>query len=529
MKLFQRKQPSLVGGILDWMFIALACLWPMSVALTWMVADGIANKPFDRYLETRVKELAHWVDQSKGERNELQSTLSVGGESTIDPNAWARALEAIPALGLQTQAAMPLDGARHQMVYQIHWTKTNTTVGVMDLPMPVDDIDATESRGSVYLRTVLWHGQSLRLGHAWVKGKGESPVAWVQVGETLQARSELSNEIVKGVMLPQFAIIPLAVLLLWMALAKGLAPLQRLEEQIRSRRPDDLSPLDSQSLPIEVSTLTGSINDLLARLQISIETKKKFLADAAHQLKTPLAGLRMQAELAQRESSSAQELMHSLKLIGRSSVRATHTVNQLLALARAESGAQTMVKQMHDLGSLIKEVMQDALPLAMAKHIDLGYENRENPSKPWRLEVNPTLIKEMIRNLLDNAIHYTPSSQENPGVITLSLYKERNPKRLVFEIEDSGPGIAPSERELVFQPFYRIVDSEAEGSGLGLSIVREIAQQHHATVTLESRSQRESKVAPFGRGSSNAGNGLRVKVTFALEQSPSARVGVKQP
>jgi two-component system sensor histidine kinase TctE len=330
----------------------------------------------------------------------------------------------------------------------------------------------------------------------------------------------LTNEIIKGIMLPQFAIVPLAVFLLWMALAKGLEPLQRLEEQIRSRRPDDLSPLDSQALPIEVSTLTGSINDLLARLQVSIETKKKFLADAAHQLKTPLAGLRMQAELAQRENSSAQELMHSLKLIGRSSVRATNTVNQLLALARAESGAQSMVKQSQDLSLLIKEVMQDALPLAMAKHIDLGYESNDAPHKNWKIDVNPTLIKEMIRNLLDNAIHYTPSSQDHPGVVTLSLYKERHPKRLVFQIEDSGPGIDPSERELVFQPFYRIMDNETEGSGLGLSIVREIAHQHNAEITLESRGGGHTN-NELGRAVTRRGPGLRVKVSFAMPPSAS--------
>jgi two-component system sensor histidine kinase TctE len=181
-------------------------------------------------------------------------------------------------------------------------------------------------------------------------------------------------------------------------------------------------------------------------------------------------------------------------------------------LAKAESGAQSMIKQSQDLSLLIKEVMQDALPLAMAKHIDLGYEN-SSPHKTWRIEVNPTLIKEMIRNLLDNAINYTPSSEENPGVVTLSLYKERHPRCLVFQIEDSGPGIAPDERELVFQPFYRIMDTETEGSGLGLSSVREIAHQHNASVELESR-----------QDSSTVGQGLRVKVKFALPAKSPTRI-----
>ena len=152
----------------------------------------------------------------------------------------------------------------------------------------------------------------------------------------------------------------------------------------------------------------------------------------------------------------------------------------------------------------------------MAKHIDLGYENNDASQKPWRIDANPTLIKEMIRNLLDNAIHYTPSSQENPGVVTLSLHKERHPKRLVFQIEDSGPGIAPSERELVFQPFYRVMDTETEGSGLGLSIVREIAHQHNATVELEERSTPFAAANRLAGSESKAAQGLRVKVSFKL-------------
>ncbi len=516
MKIFQRKQPSLVGGILDWMFLALACLWPMSVGLTWLVADGIANKPYDKNLEFKVTELTSWVGQLKSDGIDLRSIENATALSKSIPKETLELSGVFPTRGLEYRDDFMGEEDVHQMVYQIHWVKLKRSLGVSDLPIPLTIQEDAGGRGEVFFRDETWHGKQLRLAYAWVRGEDKEPIALVQVGETLHSRSMLTNEIIKGVMLPQFAIVPLAVFLLWMALAKGLQPLQKLEEQIRSRRPDDLSPLDSQALPVEVSTLAGSINDLLARLQISIETKKKFLADAAHQLKTPLAGLRMQAELAQRESSSAQELMHSLKLIGRSSVRATHTVNQLLALAKAESGAQSMVKQSQDLSLLIKEVMQDALPLAMAKHIDLGYENNDASQKPWRIDANPTLIKEMIRNLLDNAIHYTPSSQENPGVVTLSLHKERHPKRLVFQIEDSGPGIAPSERELVFQPFYRVMDTETEGSGLGLSIVREIAHQHNATVELEERSTPFAAANRLAGSESKAAQGLRVKVSFKL-------------
>lgn len=516
MKLFQRNQPSLVGGILDWMFVALACLWPISMGLTWLVADGIATKPYDRNLEIRVNELKRWIALSPLENDEPHKPSNDSNRSIGHANEVQKQLQRLLSHDLEDQDKLFLDQDRQQLIYQIHWLASNRWMGSVDLPMPSVTPDEGGGHSEVWFRDEKWKGKTLRMAYTWVRANDKEQLVLIQVAETDDARNILTKEIIKGVMLPQFAILPLAILLLWMALAKGLQPLQRLEEQIRSRRPDDLSPLDRQTLPIEVSTLAGSINDLLSRLKLSIETKKKFLADAAHQLKTPLAGLRMQAELAQRESSSAQELMHSLRLIGRSSVRATHTVNQLLAMARAESGAQSMVKQSQDLSLLIKEVMQDALPLAMSKHIDLGYENHVTANKPWRIEVNPTLIKEMIRNLLDNAIYYTPSTQDKPGVVTLSLYNERHPKRLVFQIEDSGPGIAPSERELVFQPFYRIMDTETEGSGLGLSIVREIALQHNATVSLESKQEHGSFDHELDQGKPKVSSGLRVKVSFSM-------------
>jgi two-component system sensor histidine kinase TctE len=209
-------------------------------------------------------------------------------------------------------------------------------------------------------------------------------------------------------MLPQFVILPLAVLLVWLALVRGIKPLSQLEERIRARKPDDLSPLDDKTVPLEVAPLVSSVNDLLTRLKDSIATQKRFLADAAHQLKTPLAGLRMQADLAQREGFNAEELKQSLKQIGRSSIRATHTVNQLLALARAEGSGQTLARQPCDLAQLTMAVVQDLVPRSMERHIDLGYDGAQAGTPGVRLRGNPTLLQELIRNLLDTAINYTP-------------------------------------------------------------------------------------------------------------------------
>ena len=193
----------------------------------------------------------------------------------------------------------------------------------------------------------------------------------------------------------------------------------------------------------------------------------------------------MQADLAQREDASAEDLKQSLRQIGRSSIRATHTVNQLLALARAESSGAVLSHQTCDLARLTMEVVRDCVPRAMDKQIDVGYEGAQPGAEGVTLQGNPTLLKEMVRNLMDNAINYTPSNAEKPGVITARVLKDPFSKVLVLQVEDSGPGIPLAERELVFQPFYRVLGTEADGSGLGLPIVVEIARQHHASVTME--------------------------------------------
>ena len=463
MKIFQREQRSLFGEILDWMLTPLLLLWPISLALTWLVAQGIANKPFDRALEFNVQALAQLI--------------------TVQNQ---RASFNLPQPAREILRADDSD----EVFYQVLGGKGELLGGERELPLPTDDEKGLP--GEVRLRDDELRGVAVRVAYTWVKlpiattaATGTLQPALVQVAETREKRSVLATEIIKGVMLPQFVIMPLAVLLVWLALARGIKPLHLLEQRIRRRRPDDLSPLDDKAVPMEVAPLVQSVNDLLTRLNDSIATQKRFLADAAHQLKTPLAGLRMQADLAQREGTSTDDLKKSLQQIGRSSIRATHTVNQLLALARAESGGIHISRQPCDLAQLTMEVVQDCVPRALEKRIDLGYEGVQPGAPGGLLDGNLTLLRELVRNLVDNAINYTPSSAERPGVVTARVLTDPFGGVLLLQVEDSGPGIAEAERELVFQPFYRTLGNEADGSGLGLPIVQEIARQHGATVTLE--------------------------------------------
>ena len=457
MNIFHREQRSLFGEILDWMLTPLLLLWPVSLVLTWLIAQGIAAKPFDRALEYNVGALAQLVTVSN---NRVQFNLP------------------LPAREL-----LRADDA-DTVYYQVLGARGEFLSGERDLPLPPEDEKTVF--GEVRIRDDEVHGADVRVAYTWVKLPlpGARP-ALVQVAETLEKRSMLATEIVKGVMLPQFVILPMAVLLVWLALVQAIKPLNQLEERIRARKPDDLSPIDAQAVPLEVAPLVYSVNDLLMRLKDSIATQKRFLADAAHQLKTPLAGLRMQADLAQREGASADELKQSLRQIGRSSIRATHTVNQLLALARAESSGSAMTRHSCDLADLTMAVVRDCVPRAIEKHIDLGYEGTQPGAEGGQLAGNPTLLKELVRNLVDNAINYTPSSVDKPGVITVRVLTDPFGKTLVLQVEDSGPGVPLAERELIFQPFYRALGTEADGSGLGLPIVMEIAHQHNAIVSME--------------------------------------------
>ena len=453
MKFFHGEQRSLFGEILDWMLTPLLLLWPVSLALTWLVAQGIADKPFDRALEYKALALSK-LAATQLQRLELRRSPAVRELLRVDDS---------------------------DLVYfQVLGARGELLSGERDFPVFTDEEKAQP--GEVRLRDGEMRGDEIRIAYTWVRmAEPSGALALVQVAETREKRATLASEIIKGVMLPQFAILPLAVLLVWLALVRGIKPLSELEEHIRERKPEDLSPLDPSVVPQEVAPLVVSVNDLLRRLQGSIATQKRFLADAAHQLKTPLAGLRMQADLAQRQGASAEELKLSLKQIGRSSVRATHTVNQLLSLARAEGTSNTQKREPVNLARLTMDVVLEAYPRALEKNIDLGYEGAQPENGGVVIAGNATLLQEMVRNLVDNAINYTPEN----GVVTVRLHADTFGQVLVLQVEDSGPGIPEGERSLVLQPFYRALGTNVDGSGLGLAIVSEIVQYHAAQLGIE--------------------------------------------
>jgi two-component system sensor histidine kinase TctE len=473
--LFQREQRSLFGEILDWMLTPLLLLWPLSLALTWFVAQSIASKPFDRALEFNLQALTQFV---------------VTKDDKVSFNLTPQARDLLKA------------DDSDLVYYQLRDARQGVISGEADFPPPPDT--SVPAAGRVLLRDDEVRGDEVRVAYTWLARHSDpSQLVLMQVAETKGKRSTLATEIIKGVMVPQFVILPLAVLLVWLALVRGIRPLSELEQKIRARKPDDLSPIEESFIPQEVAPLVSSINDLLTRLTASLTTQKRFLADAAHQLKTPLAGLRMQAELAQRESNP-QEIRSSLQQIAHSSTRATHTVNQLLALARAETTGRTLPTAQIDLAQLVTGVVRDSVPRALEHGIDLGYEGPDEMPEICLMDGNPTLLQEMTRNLVDNAINYSGRG----GVVTARVLFDRFSGVQILQVEDNGPGIPENERELVLQPFYRALGTNVDGSGLGLAIVHEIAQQHGALVMMEDAHAESQR------------RGLRVSIRFAARRSP---------
>jgi two-component system sensor histidine kinase TctE len=435
---------SLFGEILDWMLAPLLLLWPISIAVTNHVANDIANEPYDQALAENVAAVVRLV--------------RVVGDRVV--------------VNLPAPAKSILHADERDTTYvQVRGPKGELLTGDKQLPpLTEKDDPATDA---VHFRDSQIEGEAIRIAYQHVV-LANGRTALIQVAETRKKREALASRIISGVLLPQFAIIPLAVILVWLGLSRGLRPLSRLRERMARRRPGDLSPLNIRGTPEELQPVLRSFNELLGRLEENLQAQQRFIADAAHQMKTPMTGLRMQAELAMREADPVQ-LRRSVEQIAVGAERAGHLISQLLTLARAEASHEKLHRfEIVDLQSMARSVTLEWVDRAHAKHIDLGFEEAE-----WPLAIDgvPLLLRELLKNLLDNAIKYTPAG----GRVTVRLIAAEH---ALLEVEDDGIGVPEEDRERVFERFYRVLGTDADGSGLGLPICREIAEQHRATIRL---------------------------------------------
>ncbi|MDO9054627.1 MAG: sensor histidine kinase N-terminal domain-containing protein [Gallionella sp.] len=313
----------------------------------------------------------------------------------------------------------------------------------------------------------------------------------VQVGERHAVRNELAASVAMRLLLPLGIALPVLALLIWFAVGKGLSPLRRIGSEVAQRDPANLAPLEERTAPVEITPLLHALNALLDRLETALESERRFTADAAHELRTPLAALKIQAQVASR-AENAEQRRAALDNLILGVDRATRLIEQLLTLARLEpSGGSAELKPGCDLAAIARQVMADLAPAALEKEIELDLSSPDAAM----INGNADMLAILLRNLVDNAIRYTPEH----GRVNVSLQVEL--ERVRLEVLDSGPGIPEQERQRVLDRFYRILGSDAAGSGLGLSIVKRVADFHAATLNL---------------GAGESGAGLRVNVVFPL-------------
>lgn len=356
-----------------------------------------------------------------------------------------------------------------------------------DLPLPQSFPKADQAQ----FYNTIFHGEKLRVVvytlpiSAEITADPSQNSVYVMVGETLAKRAEMANEILFSMLIPQLIIIALVSGLLFFGIKRGLQPLDKLKNDLSQRNINDLSSVDNSKAPTELRPLLNAFNDLLARVSRGISKEQRFIADAAHQLKTPLAGLKTQAELALREKEPSK-VAHALGQINQASGNLAHMVNQLLALSKAEpDGASFLPFSAVNLRLLTQEVTSDWVSTALKKNIDLGFENTDFSinKQAVMIEGNALLLRELMNNLIDNAIRYTPAG----GNITVGIKQEN--KQLILTVQDNGIGISAENQPIVFERFYRVLGTQQEGCGLGLTIVQEIAERHGAIVSVFSEGE----------------------------------------
>lgn len=315
----------------------------------------------------------------------------------------------------------------------------------------------------------------------------------IQIAQDIAVRRNMAGNLALRTVGPIAVMMPILMLVVWWVVSRSLEPVARVRAQVAARQADDLSPVSEAGLPDEVKPLVQELNLLFGRVKTAFDAQQHFVADAAHELRTPLAALKLQATSLERAGSDEARAV----AVGRLTAgieRATRLVEQLLILARQEAsaandatGAKT---QPVDLAELARRTLADLASAAQARRIDVGLVRADSAA----LAGQPDALAILMRNLVDNAIKYTPEG----GTVDVTVVAEAD--AIVLAVEDSGPGIAPDERERVFDRFYRIAGSEAGGSGLGMAIVKAIAERHGATLTL---------------GTSARLGGLQVSLRFA--------------
>ncbi|WP_139826160.1 sensor histidine kinase [Derxia lacustris] len=452
---------SLRRRLVEWLLPPLLLLIGISAAVAYGIAVQVATRAYDRAL--------------------LDPALAVANHLNFDGE--------VPVLDLSAAArdALLVDTIDRVFISVVDHD-SRWLVGSHELPLP-----PAVGNEPLFYDARLPSGPRVRVVALPVLRDGVR-VALVLAAETQVKRDRLVNETLAGVVLPSLGVAVLAVVVIWLGVGRGLAPLLRLSEEMHRRSPRDLSPLPARDQPAELQPLVDATNELLGRMGDALAVQQRFVENAAHQLRTPLAGLLAQTELLAREPAIAADpafaaLRERVERLRAAAGDTSHLAHQLLTLARAdprEHPADRFAR--FDLRDLGDELAQRWVPAALARRIDLGLELESAPllGERW-------LLLELASNLIDNAIRYTPEG----GVVSVRTRSVDG--RAQLEVEDNGIGIPAQAAGRVLERFYRIDGTPGEGSGLGLAIVREIADGHGAEVEI---------------GAPEHGRGTRIRVSF---------------
>jgi two-component system, OmpR family, sensor kinase len=412
--------------LLVWLLSALFLACTLAGAITYIQARDEVDELFDRQLREVALSLRH-------EQVFLPAEIADGG---------------------------PPAESEDDLVVQV-WTPAGRLVfsSSPDIPVPLvfNDGFNTVPRGEAQYRTFVLTEHS-RI---------------IQVAQPLSTRREISATMALRLLAPSFVLIPLLGILIWMAVGKGLRPLDQIAEGLGRRNPNSMEPLSIGELPVEIAPLVKELNSLLRRLSEAIEAQRQFIADAAHELRTPLAAVDLQSQIVER-SETDQEKKEAIAKLRGGILRANRLVEQLLTMARLEPGAARYRPTRLNLAVLVREIVAEWSPLAEKKGIDLGLVRADAAE----VEGDAEYLRVLAGNLIDNAVKYTPEG----GRVDVALWADGTDTW--FVVEDDGPGIPEQDRARVFDRFHRSAEAGAPGSGLGLSIVKTIADRIGAAVSI---------------------------------------------
>jgi two-component system sensor histidine kinase TctE len=449
---------SLRRSLLTILAAPMALAWLASGVLIYVLALHFANVNYDRSLVDGARALERMIRSESGHQELSPQARILFEYDSSDPN-----------------------------YYTVRSLRHGILASNLELPAP----PAPPLVGQpAELDSVTQGGRELRMASLAIAVDEAGDEIVVSVAETLRERHALAREILIGTLPIVLVLIALVLVLVWFGVSRGLRLLDPLTEQIAQRRARDLSALDQSTVPVEIRPLTQTIDALFARLRDLLDVQERFIADAAHQLRTPLAGLRLQAERAladPRADSVRDALIH----VERLSAGAGRAAGQLLALARAQTSNEDDASRCTvDLARLARDYISERVRDALSAHIDLGYEG---PTSGVEVYGDAVMLREALVNLVDNALNY---AGEN-GTVTVAVAREV--RTVALAVEDAGPGVAKEFWPRLGERFFRPPGSRQEGSGLGLAIVRRIAERHGAAVV-------------FDRG--RDGNGLCVTLRF---------------